>query len=120
VVISCIDKEFQEVIAKMVANIFELAGLKVYYLGASVPTKEISKFVKQIEPNVIAVSWSLYLNLGIFLEVIDHLTKLFPTKKIFVGGQALVENSVNVLRKYKNIKYIDSLNTLESYIKKLV
>jgi|GEM_PF-3095793 methanogenic corrinoid protein MtbC1 len=102
----------------MVANIFEFAGWKVYYLAASVPTNEISKFVKQIKPDVIALSWRLYLNLGRFLEVIDHLTKLFPTKKIFVGGQALVENSVNVLRKYKNVKYIDSLNTLESYIKK--
>lgn len=102
----------------MVANIFEFAGWKVYYLAASVPTKEISKFVKQIKPDVIALSWSLNLNLGRFLEVIDPLTKLFPTKKIFVGGQALVENSVNVLRKYKNVKYIDSLNTLESYIKK--
>ncbi|MBK7632556.1 MAG: cobalamin-dependent protein [Ignavibacteriales bacterium] len=120
VVITCIDKEFHEIGAKMVSNVFELKGWKTYYLGASVPAKEIIKFVKQIDPDVIALSWGLYLNLGRFLEVVDHLTRFFPTKKIVVGGQALAENSENILKKYKNVKYIDSLNSLESYIKKAV
>ena len=81
VVVTCIDKEFHDIGAKMVSNIFEQNGWKTYYLGASVPTKETIKFVKQIDPEVIALSWSLYLNLGRFLEVVDHLTKFFPTKK---------------------------------------
>lgn len=101
----------------MVLHVFELEGWKTYYLSASVPTKEIIKFVKQIDPEVIALSWSLYLNLGRFLEVVDHLTRFFPTKKILVGGQALSENS-NILKRYKNIEYIDSLNSLKSYLKK--
>jgi len=117
VVVTCIDKEYHEIGAKMVTNVFELAGWKTYYLGASVPTKEIIKFVKQIDPEIIALSWSLYLNLGRFLEVVDHLTRFFPTKKILVGGQALSENS-NILKRYKNIEYIDSLNSLKSYLKK--
>ncbi len=118
VVVTCIDKEFHEIGAKMVSNVFELEGWKTYYLGASVPTKEIIKFVKQTEPEVIALSWSLYLNLGRFLEVVDHLTKFFPTKKVLVGGQALAENSDDILKKYKNVVYIDSLHSLESYLNK--
>lgn len=117
-VVTCIDKEFHDIGAKMVSNVFEYEGWKTYYLGASVPTKEIIKFVKQIDPDIIALSWSLYLNLGRFLEVVDHLTRFFPTKKIIVGGQALVENSDNVFKKYKNVKYIESLHSLESYLKK--
>jgi methanogenic corrinoid protein MtbC1 len=118
VVVTCIDKEFHEIGAKMVSHVFELEGWKTFYLGASVPTKEILKFVRQIEPEFIALSWSLYLNLGRFLEVVDHLTKFFPTKKVLVGGQALVENSDKILKKYKNVVYIDSLNSLESYLHK--
>lgn len=118
VVVTCIDKEFHDIGAKMVSNVFELAGWKTYYLGASVPTKETIKFVKQIDPEVIALSWSLYLNLGRFLEVVDHLTRFFPGKKILVGGQALAENADKVLKKYKNVAYIDSLHSLESYLKK--
>jgi methanogenic corrinoid protein MtbC1 len=118
VVVTCIDKEFHEIGAKMVSNIFELEGWKTYYLGASVPTKEMMKFVKNIDPEIIALSWSLYLNLGRFLEVVDHLTRFFPAKKILVGGQALSENSNNVLKKYKNVKYLDSLHSLQSYLKK--
>jgi len=119
VVVTCIDKEFHDIGAKMVSNVFELKGWKTYYLGASVPTKEIVKYVKTIEPEIVALSWSLYLNLGRFLEVVDHLTRFFPTKKIIVGGQALAENSDKVLKKYKNVKYIDSLDSLELYLKKV-
>ena len=119
VVVTCIDKEFHEIGAKMVSNVFEYAGWKTYYLGASVPAKEILKYVKQIDPDVIALSWGLYLNLGRFLEVVDHLTRFFPTKKIVVGGQALAEKSENILKKYKNVKYINSLDSLESFIKKV-
>jgi len=117
-VVTCIDKEFHEIGAKMVSNVFELEGWKTYYLGASVPTKALVKFVKQIDPEIIALSWSLYLNLGRFLEVVDHLTRFFPTKKIIVGGQALAENPDKILKKYKNVEYIDSLYALENYLKK--
>ncbi|MBE0539716.1 MAG: cobalamin B12-binding domain-containing protein [Ignavibacterium sp.] len=117
VVVTCIDKEYHQIGAKMVSNIFELNGWKSYYLGASVPNKEILKFVKQIDPEIIALSWSLYLNLGRFLEVVDHITRFFPTKKILIGGQALSENSDNILKKYKNVVYINSLDSLELYIK---
>jgi methanogenic corrinoid protein MtbC1 len=117
VVITCIDKEFHEIGAKMVSNVFEMEGWRTYYLGASVPTKEIIKYVKQIDPEIIALSWSLYLNLGRFLEVVDHLTRFFPTKKILVGGQALAENSDKILKKYKNVEYIESIHSLENYLK---
>lgn len=117
VVVSCIDKEFHEIGAKMVAHIFEINGWKTYYLGASVPMRELLKFVKQSEPDVIAVSWSLYLNLARFLEVVDNLTKLFPTTKIIVGGQALSENSNQLLKKYPNVKHIPSIYELDEYLK---
>jgi methanogenic corrinoid protein MtbC1 len=117
-VVTCIDKEFHEVGAKMVAHIFELNGWKTYYLGASVPLRELMKFVKQSDPDIIAVSWSLYLNLARFLEVIDNLTKLYPTKKIIVGGQALKENSDMILRKFPNVQHINSLYELDDFLKK--
>lgn len=117
VIVTCIDKEYHQIGAKMVSNIFELNGWKSYYLGASVPNKEILKFVKQVDPEIIALSWSLYLNLGRFLEVVDHITRFFPAKKILIGGQALSENSDNILKKYKNAEYIESLDSLEKFIK---
>ncbi|MFN3873799.1 MAG: B12-binding domain-containing protein, partial [Ignavibacterium sp.] len=118
-VVTCIDKEFHEIGAKMVAHIFEVNGWKTYYLGASVPLKELLKFVKQSDPEIIALSWSLYLNLARFLEVVDNLTKLFPTIKILVGGQALAENSNQLLKKYPNVKHIPSIYELDEYLKKL-
>lgn len=117
-IVTCIDKEFHEIGAKMVSHVFELNNWKTYYLGASIPTKENIKYVKQIDPDVIAISWSLYLNLGRFLELVDHLTKFYPNKKIVVGGQALNGDSDNLLKKYKNVKYISTLDDLDSFLKK--
>lgn len=118
VVVTCIDKEFHEIGAKMVSHIFELNGWKTYYLGASVPLRELTKFINSADPEVIALSWSLYLNLGRFLEVVDTLTKLYPTKKILVGGQALEENSDQLLKKYSNVIHIKSIYKLDDYLKK--
>ncbi len=117
-VVSCIDKEFHELGAKMVSHVFEMCGWKTYYLGASVPSKEIVKYVKRIDPDIIALSWSLYLNLGRFLELIDQMTKFFPGKKIIVGGQALNGNSDNILKKYPNAVYIPSVYELDEYLSK--
>lgn len=117
-VVTCIDKEFHELGAKMVSHVFEMCGWKTYYLGASVPTKEIVKYVRRIDPDIIALSWSLYLNLGRFLELIDHLVKFFPHKKIVVGGQALNGNSDNILKKYPNAIYIPSVHELDKYLRK--
>lgn len=117
-VVTCIDKEFHELGAKMVSHVFEMCGWKTYYLGASVPSKEIVKYVKRIDPHIIALSWSLYLNLGRFLELVDHLVKFFPHKKIIVGGQAMNGNSDNILKKYPNTIYIPSVYELDEYLRK--
>lgn len=111
-IVTCIDKEFHEIGAKMVAKIFELNGYKTYYLGASVPTKEVIKFIRQIDPQVIAISWSLYLNLARFLDVLDSITKMFVNKKIYVGGQALADNSEQLLKKYINVYHISCVKNL--------
>lgn len=118
VVVTCIDKEFHDLGARMVSHVFEMANWKTYYLGGSVPTKEMIKFTKQIDPDVVALSFGLYLNLGRFLEVVDHLTKFFPHKKIIVGGQGLNGNSDNILKKYPAVDYIPSIHRLDEYLRK--
>lgn len=117
-VVACIDKEYHELGAKMAANIFEMNGWKTYYLGASVPSREMLKYITSVDPDVIALSWSLYLNLGRFLELLDGLVKNFPHKKIIVGGQALNGNSDNILKKYPNVLYLQSIYQLDEFLKK--
>jgi len=116
VIVTCIDKEFHEIGAKMVTKVFELNGFNTFFLGANVPTKEILKFVRQIEPYFIAISWSLYLNLSRFLDVVDNLDKIFANKTIFVGGQALSENSDQFLKKFTNVKYIPTVKDLHQVL----
>ena len=51
--ISCIDKEFHEIGARMAADVFELNGWNTYFLGASMPTREIVKFIEVKKPDVV-------------------------------------------------------------------
>ncbi|MCS7054338.1 MAG: cobalamin-dependent protein [Ignavibacterium sp.] len=115
-IVTCIDKEFHEIGAKMVSKIFEYNGYKTYYLGASIPSKDIVKFIRLIEPSIIAISWSLYLNLGRFLDVLDNVTKMFPNIKVYVGGQALSENSNQILKKYSNVRHISCVRELKKQL----
>lgn len=117
--ITCVDKEYHELGAKMAANIFEMNGWQSFFLGASVPAKEILKFIKLKEPDMVGISFSLYLNLLRFTEVIDHIKKIFPDLKIIVGGQALKEDNGDVLKKYPDIKYFESILDLDSYLKEI-
>jgi methanogenic corrinoid protein MtbC1 len=119
VIVTCIDKEFHEIGARMVAKIFEYYGYKTYYLGASVPSKEVIKYVRQINPKFIAISWSLYLNLPRFLDVLDNVTKMFPNTKIYVGGQALSDNSDMLLKKYTNVSHLSCVRELDDELAKI-
>ena len=116
--ISCVDKEFHEIGARMAADVFELNGWDTYFLGASMPTREIIKFIETKKPDLVGLSFNFYMNLMRLLEVIDHIKKHYPNQKIIVGGQGVNREKENLLNKYPDIKYFSSVKELDDYLKK--
>jgi len=115
--ITCVDKEFHEIGARMAADVFELNGWNTYFLGASTPTKEIVKFIEIKKPDVVGLSFNFYMNLLRLLEVIDHIRKNYPDQKIIIGGQGINPEKENLLSKYPDIRHFSTVKELDDYLK---
>lgn len=115
--ITCVDKEFHEIGARMAADVFELNGWNTYFLGASTPTREIVKFIEIKKPDVVGLSFSFYMNLLRLLEVIDHIRKNYPDQKIIIGGQGINPKKENLLSKYPDIRHFSTVKELDDYLK---
>lgn len=116
--VTCIDKEYHEIGAKMAAHIFELNGWNTVFLGASTPTREIISEIKLRIPDVVGLSFNYYMNLLRLKEVLDHIKKFFPNQKIIVGGQGLKSAKNKFAKEYKNVPYFESIELLDEYLKK--
>jgi MerR family transcriptional regulator, light-induced transcriptional regulator len=116
-VITCINKEFHELGAKMAAHIFEVNGWDTHFLGASTPPKDVLKFIKAKQPDVVGLSFNFYLNFLKLVEVIDHIRRLFPEQEIIVGGQGLKSFSKKLSDDYPDIKTFESVKELDDYLK---
>jgi len=115
--ISCIDKEFHEIGARMAADIFELNGWCTYFSGASTPTREIVKFIEIKKPDIVGLSFNFYMNLLRLFEVIDNIKKNYPDQQIIIGGQSVSREKENLLSKYPEIKYFSTVKELDDYLK---
>jgi len=117
VIVTCTDKEFHELGARMVSDIFELNGWNSIYLGANTPKDELIKIIEEEKPDLVAISLNFYINIVRLMKEIELINEKYPNLPIIVGGQAFGEGKEEILQKFVNVKYISCLNTLEEFIK---
>jgi methanogenic corrinoid protein MtbC1 len=86
--------EYHELGARILADLLELSGWNVSYLGANTPVSEVLKHLKKNIPFLLALSVTMSFNL-------DHTKKLihsirfdndFKAMKIMVGGLVINES----------------------------
>ncbi len=119
-VITCIDKEFHQIGAKMVSNIFELNGWCSYFMGGNTPGREVLDVIKERRPDIVGISFSFYMNYLRFLETLDNIRNNFPEQAIIVGGQGLTEELTVILSKdYPQVKYFKCIQALDEYLQAL-
>jgi MerR family transcriptional regulator, light-induced transcriptional regulator len=114
--ITCIDKEYHELGARMVAGFLETLGWKTIFIGANIPQEEILFLIRKKQPDIVGISSSFYINIKRLLDLLDKVKAEFPNQEIIVGGQSLSEGRSVCLLKYGNAQYIPCLNELEDYI----
>jgi len=116
-VITCVPKEFHQIGARMVSDIFELNGWNSYFLGANVPCSEIFDLLAEKKPDVLGLSISLYLNLVRLIDMIDKVRDKYPDMTIIIGGQALDKTKSDILHRYKDVHFLHDLDGVEKFIK---
>jgi MerR family transcriptional regulator, light-induced transcriptional regulator len=114
--ITCIDKEFHDLGARMVAGFFEASGWNTIFAGSNTPEIEILNLIKDKKPNLVGISSSFYINVTRLIKLIESIKEEFPDQEIIVGGQALAEGRSGILEQFDNINYITCLNGLEKYL----
>ncbi|MCG8409828.1 MAG: cobalamin-dependent protein [Bacteroidales bacterium] len=119
-IVACVENEYHELGLKMVSDIFEMNGWDTHFLGANVPSNELVKFAKIVNPDIFALSLSIYSNLPILEKMIIQIRKQFPDKLVMVGGQAFNNGGRVLFDKYQNVFYLESLSETELFIKKVV
>jgi methanogenic corrinoid protein MtbC1 len=116
VVIACVDNEEHQVGIKMVADIFELYQWESFFLGTGFPVSELSKYIQEVKPELIAISLSVYFNFSSLRYMLNELRSSFPKTKIILGGQALNHISDSIFNEWVDVTVLPDLNKLEEFI----
>ena len=89
-IVSAAPNEYHEVGARMVADILEIDGWDVTYLGANTPLEELVKLLKQKKPFMLALSVATAFNLEKAQMVIKTIKsdRDLTAMRILVGGLA--------------------------------
>jgi methanogenic corrinoid protein MtbC1 len=117
ILLSCVENEQHQIGLKMVADIFELYGWDTFILGANTPVRDLIKLSKDINPDFIALSLTMYFNLPVLELMILEIRNEFNYQKILVGGQAFTRGGHEILNKYDNVFYFNDLYSIEKFLK---
>lgn len=119
VVVACVDKEQHQVGVKMVADVFEMNGWESFFLGTGIPTNELVRYIREVNPDLLAISLSVYFNFTNLLKMLEILHSEFPELQIIIGGQAFRHVSGKILEQMGNVILLPDLYFLEAFIKAL-
>lgn len=117
VVAACMENEFHQIGLKMISDVFEMNGWSALFLGSNTPTSELISFIKLKNPDLLAISLSLYFNLSGLNNLIEKVQKEFFGLPMIFGGQAFLYGGKDVLSKYENVVFCTNLDSVELFIK---
>ena len=115
-VIACVAGEHHQVGSRMVADMIELRGWRVTYLGANTPMEDLLQFLDSSKPNVLGLSLSIARNLDALDRALGEVNRAHPQLPILLGGQAVLRASPAEFDGRWNTTIVASLGELEGVI----
>lgn len=119
VVASSVENEAHQIGIKMVADVFEMQGWNVHFLGANTPLNDLIDFIEIVKPKVVALSISIYFHIHSLEQMIEKIKYQFPGIVVIVGGQGLRHTYKDIITKHPNLLYFPDLFKLEEFINKI-
>lgn len=88
-VLTGVQGELHQVGANMVADVLELEGWEVRFLGTNLPPAGILRVIEEQRPDAVGISATMLFNLSRVQDLIERVRALpIPTPQIVVGGAA--------------------------------
>lgn len=84
-------------------------GYDCFYLGQSVPMKDLREFVNETTPDFLVTSLIAELTSEDFAEIMSGLIELIDPKKIFIGGYQLEKHRLDIPEGINVVKSIDDI-----------
>jgi methanogenic corrinoid protein MtbC1 len=116
VVVACVENEQHQVGIKMVADTFEMHGWESFFLGTGIPIQQLINFIREIKPDLLAISLSVYFNFPNLIKMLERIKMEFPEIQILLGGQAFKNLSSEMVNKIGNVIVLPDLYLLKKYI----
>ncbi|WP_461205483.1 cobalamin B12-binding domain-containing protein [Clostridium sp. DL1XJH146] len=93
--ITAANNEFHELGARMIADLLELDGWDVFYLGANTPNEEVINMLLTEKPYFLAISVTMAFNINNVTDLIKQIKSYEELRylKILVGGHAFSYNN---------------------------
>jgi len=114
--ICCSVNEYHQIGARMVADIMETRGWDVSFLGANTPVNDMLLMIQEKQSEILGLSVSIYFNMASLHRTIEIVRASFPGLNIFVGGQGFRWGGTDISKKFSNIEYVPSIQTLDTII----
>ena len=92
VVIAAAQNELHDIGARIVSDILEMEGWKVYFVGANTPNRELMKLIRDVRPDLLGISVVVPTHLLYVEELIRQIRSdaMLSRMNIMVGGPAFV------------------------------
>jgi methanogenic corrinoid protein MtbC1/DNA-binding XRE family transcriptional regulator len=90
VMVCCIEGEHHFIAARMAADLFQMEGWQVDFLGPDVPNAALIEIVAARQPDLVALSITIQSNFRRAQALVKKLKKLTVAPYIIIGGQALL------------------------------
>ena len=114
VLVACVEGELHDLGARMVADLLELDGFAVRFLGADVPTESLLAIVEEERPRLLVLSATMLERLGQLREATVRVRQAHASDlAICVGGQVVDQMSDLARAIGADLAARDTLETLE-------
>jgi methanogenic corrinoid protein MtbC1/DNA-binding transcriptional regulator YhcF (GntR family) len=89
VLVACVEGELHDIGARMVADLLELDGFEVRFLGANVPTDSLLTIVQEEQPRLLVLSATMPERIDHLRQAITSVRQVRGLSAVLVGGQVL-------------------------------
>jgi MerR family transcriptional regulator, light-induced transcriptional regulator len=87
VLLAGVEGEQHVVGLRMAADVLEVAGFETTYLGADVPTHDLLRMIKELDPDLLAISATMPFSAYPLRRAVAEVRAVHPSLGIVVGGQ---------------------------------
>ncbi|MCL3781462.1 cobalamin-binding protein [Prolixibacteraceae bacterium JC049] len=119
VLAGCVENELHQIGIKMICDTFEANGWPTFFLGANTPMKEFMDLARSIQPDIIALSVSIYPHIPELLKMLKIIRSEFTETPILVGGQGFRHGGLDLIPENDNVTYIEDTFAIQEYINQL-